>query len=393
MNLEWTNELKPIVYYLKENQFGEKNQLIYQSYTDRFQLPLKIYGDYEKTAYHIFQYYLVNQEAIGCFFHGEAGAGKSLLSEIICNLGIDHGMPVIYVRGLKHNADYDIINTISNIRNCIVYFDEFGKMFNTSDQNRMLGILDKKNTKNIWIITDNDDNFISSFIGSRPGRMRYNIEFNKLEEKGVAEFCKDNQMTDSFIEDLLRRYTFADKFTFDHLQAIVSEARFKIDVLKEKPDIDEMCKILNVKSVLTKYIFRVKSVHYLEHLLEDGYYVTFRCKQLYMYDYVTDFELSVRDIEKLFSNSGMIKVTLRVMNLNNEIFKGKSRRSEVVSLHEHLIETSKSGIIPEYHIPKLTTSVQQEAGQEGLNRYIVADDQHFTVRFGIFTKDGNEVFL
>lgn len=394
MNVEWTQELKPCVYALKEMKEGEKSFFVYECLFEKFNLPDKIYGDYVKTATHIFQYYDVNRESLGCFFHGEAGAGKSLLSEILCNIGISYGIPVIYIRGLKPKDENVLIDLLAGLQNTIVYFDEYGKMFRTHEQNRMLSILDKKDTKNIWILTDNHEYNVTNLIAKRPGRIRYNIEFNKIEENAVIEYCMDNNVTEQFTKDFLKRYQTADSFTFDHLQAIVTEASFIINHKKEVPDIDKMCRMLNVKSVLTKYIFRAKRCSFVGFDVTDKVRVSYMSLPLKIYDMVTETPVSIREVENLFTNSGRMKVGLTVMNPNDPVFDHEDPKSDVPSFKSTIPNTTSRDIgYNPPHYMELKPAVRKENTDEGEIRYIIAENDYFTVTFGFFTPQGEEIYF
>ena len=211
---------KPMIYYVKWSH--EYKNYFLEPYQDKFPIPKKIYGNVEEIAFRVWNDYVISGHSTGILLSGAAGGGKSLAISVISNLALKNKLAVIIVQKLK--IDNNLIHWLSTLTNVVLYLDEFGKMINRSDQDQMLTLFsDVNGSKKIYLLTENETNRISSYILNRPGRIRYHVDFNRVDPKTLEEYCLDMKVHPDFYKDLILKYKSAYIFTFDHLQCIVTE--------------------------------------------------------------------------------------------------------------------------------------------------------------------------
>jgi len=211
-------------------------------YAERFSLPDRLYGNARVVAERIVKRYLMDKEhSLGVAFIGIKGSGKTELAKLVCNMLLDQGYSVIFISGVSPDAE--LIEKLDEIRDVVIFIDEFGKLINHNLQDKMLTFLsDPKNTHKLFIITENKVSYLSMYLYNRPGRLKYFIEFKGLSKDIIEEYCKDHGIDEEFTKELVRRAIAVEDFTFDHLKAIVEEKKLFPD-----SSLDEIIELLNVK--------------------------------------------------------------------------------------------------------------------------------------------------
>lgn len=397
MSIVYTTNLEPGVYEVNRVKNGDKGSYscILTTSKKMFDVPKKIYGEYIETVDHIFSYYKLSGHTMGCLFHGEPGAGKSLTSELLCNMAIKHNMPVIYIQGMNNNdsgASSALIELFKNFKNVVVYIDEFGKIFNMQAQMMFLSILTDASSNNLWVLTENDESMITKFISKRAGRIRYNIEFNKISERAVLEYCADMKVSEKFKENLLEKYDSTDMFTFDMLKALVSEELFNISRYGHSKPIDEICTMLNVKDVLTTYTLKPREVKYLGIVLDEERRMNVLCEltsKILRKHYEKTIPITARDYPKLISAPGTMRLDLTVRSEGWKLFTEQDLRNNLKSLNEMM----ESNMATKSFTERVTgTTIKEEI--DGLPRSLISfKGTYFEVILGVYNKDGTEVFL
>lgn len=212
-----------------------------------FITPAKLYGDMGKQAAYFWNAYRQSNKSLGVLFTGSPGSGKTEIANVISNIAIAEGMAVVLVVGIK--ADIPLINFLGNLVNVVIMFDEFGKVFSMDLQDKMLSMLSSANGfKKLFLITENNSLSVSEFIRNRPGRVRYHIDYNRLNRKVIDEYCADFNMIPSYYNDLIELYNKSITFSFDHMSAIVSE-----HLIDKTVPLSEILEILNLE-ILTKTV-------------------------------------------------------------------------------------------------------------------------------------------
>lgn len=196
---------------------------------DQFEVPAKIYGRTNKRAEKILYSYQDRDAATGVLLTGDKGTGKSLLMSLIANKAITElNLPVILIKNPYIGSDFT--NFVENIGECVLIFDEFGKMYSNSKhsegptQNDLLSLMDGVDkTKRLSIFTENSDWDISEFMLGRPGRAYYHIRHKKLDEASITGYCEDHNVSSEIVDEIVDLSRRSRLFSFDMLQSIVEE--------------------------------------------------------------------------------------------------------------------------------------------------------------------------
>jgi hypothetical protein len=188
---------------------------------DSFRMPPKIYGDCLKNSSRIINTFRERDGNTGVLLTGEKGSGKTLLAR---QIAIESGLPVIII-----NSDFkgDGFNSfLSGITQpCVVFLDEFEKVYDRESQEKILTLLDGTyQSKKLFLLTSNDKWRIDNNMRNRPGRIFYLIEFGGLEEQFIREYCEDNLTTAQYTDEIVRLSRIFDVFSFDLLASIVEES-------------------------------------------------------------------------------------------------------------------------------------------------------------------------
>jgi hypothetical protein len=232
---------QPFIYKLHKNR-DKVIELI--PIEQKKKLPDKLYGNIIKNdAYRIWNKFVMSNHTIGAMLHGDKGTGKTLVCNILCNTAIDNDIPVIQITEIK--LDLDIISYLNNLKDCVIFFDEFSKNVHYNIQHQMLTFFNPDDyRKKLFLLTDNYLRQINEFLINRPGRIHYLIDYKKLEEDALMEYLNDYDVNVNFKNELMVKYRSAISFGFDHLKAIIEE-----HVQYPNETLDEILRCLIVKFI------------------------------------------------------------------------------------------------------------------------------------------------
>jgi hypothetical protein len=188
-----------------------------------FDIPSKLYGDTEKNTTRILNTFKDRPSTTGVLLSGEKGSGKSLLAKNVCANGLKQGIPIIVVNepycGTGFNKFIQDVDT-----ECIIFIDEFEKMYDREDQEKLLTLLDGSfNSKKLFILTCNNVFRTDIHMRNRPGRIYYYIEYKGVSPDFIREYCEDNLKNLNNIEGVVTAGSIFDEFNFDMLKAMVEE--------------------------------------------------------------------------------------------------------------------------------------------------------------------------
>ena len=220
----------------------------------RYNVPTKIYGSFTTVRNRFWNSFRRARSSVGILLTGDAGSGKTMLSNLISNIGIDNGYMVVNVGEVT--ANIKLVRFLSELPNAIIIFDEFGKNFGIKLQEKMLTMFSStENGKKLYIITENNKNMVSQYIRNRPGRVRFHLDFGKLSEDVFDEVCNFAAIDKDFQFELRERFISAGTFSFDHLQAIINEH-------KEHPNdgLDLLLEYLNLELLECKKIMTPRNI-------------------------------------------------------------------------------------------------------------------------------------
>ena len=189
---------------------------------DKFDVPSRVYGSSRTKAYKVYSTFEMRSKSTGVLLTGDKGAGKTMLSSLVCNMALRNGVPVLLVNEPFSGTEFN--QFIDSIGECVVFYDEFAKMFeNKDDQNALLTLLDgTSSNKRLFLMTENNENMINEFILDRPGRVFYHFRFDKLEKAIIEEYCTAHGVPE-IVEKIIGLHNRMLEFSFDVLSSIVEE--------------------------------------------------------------------------------------------------------------------------------------------------------------------------
>lgn len=240
--LRTSTEIEPYIYNIRKNNtsLNKEDKFCLERQYTKFNLPKKIYGTFEEDAEHILKYFLRNNKSLGVMFTGNTGSGKTLTSKLICNKALLHKYPVFIINGMP--IDDDVIEYISMLNNCVIFLDEFGKLTEHKTQSIMLQMLTDTNKNILWIFANKDPYQIHREFFNRTERIRYYINYGKISKDVIIEYCKDNNVDDKFVNEILCSYSMLEEFSFDQLQGLVTEHLYV-----PSKSLEEISRLLNYK--------------------------------------------------------------------------------------------------------------------------------------------------
>lgn len=147
-----------------------------------FKQPLEILGKAKKVADVIASDFFSNpKKPLGAIFDGVKGSGKSMTAEIIANKAIEAGLPVVVIDSDYTSSLLQLL--VSKIGPCVLLFDEFEKYYSKSSQKKLLSFFsDQANEGVLSIIITNDREKVTSYYIDRPGRFKYRVDFQNLDD-------------------------------------------------------------------------------------------------------------------------------------------------------------------------------------------------------------------
>lgn len=212
-----------------------------------FTLPPKLYGDCTKFTDRIINTFWDRDNSTGVFLEGEKGSGKTLLAKSVSVSLLKQNVPTIVVNMALFG---EMFNTfIQSIQQpAVVIFDEFEKIYDEDQQERVLTLFDGVYpSKKLFIVTCNDSWKIDRNMKNRPGRMFYMLSFTGLDRSFIEEYATENLIDKTRVGSVIAVSALFQKFNFDMLKALVEEmnrynetAQEAMQMLNTKPSSDKL---------------------------------------------------------------------------------------------------------------------------------------------------------
>lgn len=191
-------------------------------------LPSKVYGDNPDLVEKVLK--LFEDEVgrtSGVMLYGEKGTGKTMTAVGACIEANERGYPVLLLQSQFYGSDFnDFMAKIED--SCLVFIDEFEKVFDTQDSiNQTLMLLDGAvKTHKLFILTSNsalETSDSMKYLVNRPSRVFYSIYYGTMEDSVIQEYLDDNLKYQNYREDIVALKRSFKIFTIDILKAIVAE--------------------------------------------------------------------------------------------------------------------------------------------------------------------------
>ncbi len=211
----------------------------------KFTLPQLRFGKHNTYFRRISASYDRYGKSNGVLLQGAKGSGKSLMAEELGNWMISQDLPVIMITAPLGAEELAII--IKAVGPCMVYFDEFGKVYHDPvERERLLPLFSDTSYEGVmFVITGNEPEEFSTYLVNRPQRFRYCISYsNSFDKETLDDILTTMQVTPelhpAFYAYCIGR-TVAD-LNFDALMCVIRESAG----CKDANEVADLCDILNV---------------------------------------------------------------------------------------------------------------------------------------------------
>lgn len=222
---------------------------------ESFEKPKKYYGDVKNRANRIIDTYKSRPKSTGILLSGVPGSGKTLLAREVCMMCAEQGISTVIINE-PYTGDKFSAFLASIDMECIVFFDEFEKVYDNEEQEAVLTIFDGTYTqKKLFLVTVNSVNKLVDPFISRPGRLYYHFKYDGVDHDFMVEYVNENVLKpehrDGLINVLSKLFVGA---SFDSMSSMVEEMN------RYGESAETVMKVMNVQptsSVAVK--FRIES--------------------------------------------------------------------------------------------------------------------------------------
>jgi len=193
-----------------------------------FKVPSKVYGQVEGRIDTILNTYdAVKDKNLGVLLDGIKGCGKTLLMNSLCDKMVNYNnVPVISISDRFGGGNFvSFINSID--QDCVIAFDEFEKIYCTSDKDHLPSILElldgQSRSHKMFLFTCNDSYRMTQYLQNRPSRIRYRYRYGYLDAEIVNEIVGDMIIEKKRLNEVSTFINSIGNVTFDIVIAMISE--------------------------------------------------------------------------------------------------------------------------------------------------------------------------
>ena len=196
----------------------DSNGLFLKEQEDSFILPKKLYGNPELITNRVLNYFNTKNKSVGISLMGSKGSGKTMTAKLLCNQA---QLPVILISSSYYGEDFNEFIAKIN-QKCIIFFDEFEKIYSNEEQNQLLSLLDGGfKHKCIFIFTCNNE--YNQYLKNRLSRVRFNISYSILEDSIIEEIIEDNLVNKQHKESIFKLIDLIPSINIDTLFGLIEE--------------------------------------------------------------------------------------------------------------------------------------------------------------------------
>jgi len=292
-----TETMVPAMYSIKYD--GMRERFYAEKISDNVKLPDKVFDTgHDEITQRIIHNYLEKDKATGCVFHGPAGVGKSITSQILQNIFISELNKPVYIVS-EPFVGQDFMDFINDLGDGLFVFDEFEKQYSIEAQNKLLPLFDgaDSKTKRLSIVIVNNYYNLSNFYKNRVGRSRYTIEWTTLPVSFIKDYLDSELESKEFIQDIVTWVENAPLVTFDNLEAVVTECN-----RYPKNTFEENIKYLNIAGKTLYSYYKVLKVIGYDNKSKEEYVLSSKDHKKYVKgtSYI-EIDLQIKDGKGGFS--------------------------------------------------------------------------------------------
>lgn len=191
---------------------------------DSFDQPKKYYGDVKTRTARIIGTYKSRSKSTGVLLSGVPGSGKTLLAREVCIECSNQGISTVIINE-PYTGDKFSSFLASIDMECVIFFDEFEKVYDDEDQEAVLTIFDGTYTqKKLFLVTVNNVNKLVDPFISRPGRLYYHFKYDGVDHDFMVAYVTENVLNPDHREGLIN--VLSKLFvgaSFDSMSSLVEE--------------------------------------------------------------------------------------------------------------------------------------------------------------------------
>ena len=219
-DLQVSNALPVANYIVQVTPTGE----FFLKRIDKFEHPKKYYGDVKQRASRIINTYKSRPKSTGVLLSGVPGSGKTLLAREVCIECAKQGISTVIINE-PYTGDKFSSFLASIDMECVIFFDEFEKVYDNEAQEAVLTIFDGTYTqKKLFLVTVNSVNKLVEPFISRPGRLYYHFKYDGVDYDFMVEYVNENVVNPDHREGLV---SILSKLfvgaSFDSMSSLVEE--------------------------------------------------------------------------------------------------------------------------------------------------------------------------
>jgi hypothetical protein len=193
----------------------------YLNKKEDFDLPKKVYGDHSIVNRWLKSWEVNSTKNMGIVLAGVKGSGKTITAQKFC---VDSNLPVIIINEPYQGSDFIDFLTSPKLGECIIFLDEFEKIYHNRDmQFDMLSLMDGNySTSLIFLLTVNEER-LNDYLVNRLNRIKYRKSYGDLEFDVMEEVIDDMLINKSHKQSIFDFFDKVNMRTFDLLTNLIKE--------------------------------------------------------------------------------------------------------------------------------------------------------------------------